>query len=76
MVKARVKLVTGENAAELRMRIYALCLDKLAKFKIPERVVPVNEMAYGERFKTRGCGGHARIRGGFSGTSPVGSNGT
>jgi acyl-CoA synthetase (AMP-forming)/AMP-acid ligase II len=51
VVKARVKLATGENVAEFRKRMHAFCRDKLPGFKIPQRVVLVDEMAYGERFK-------------------------
>jgi hypothetical protein len=31
--------------------MHAFCRDKLPGFKIPQRVVLVDEMAYGERFK-------------------------
>ncbi len=51
IVKARVKLVTGENAAEFRKRMHVFCRDKLPKFKIPQRVVLVDEKMYGDRFK-------------------------
>lgn len=51
VVKARVKLATGENVGEFRRRMHAFCRDKLPKFKIPQRVILADCMVYGERFK-------------------------
>jgi len=51
IVKARVKLDTGETASEFRKRMRKFCLDKLANYKIPQKVVLVSEQMHGERFK-------------------------
>lgn len=51
MVSARVKLSTDETAAEFRKRMHAFCRDKLARFKIPQKVALVDEAMYGERYK-------------------------
>jgi long-chain acyl-CoA synthetase len=51
IVKARVKLKTGESLADFRKRMRTFCKDKLPAFKIPQKVVLVNQQFYGERFK-------------------------
>lgn len=51
IVVARVKLNTGESVAEFRKRMWEYCRDKLARFKVPQKVVLVNEGLHGERFK-------------------------
>jgi acyl-coenzyme A synthetase/AMP-(fatty) acid ligase len=51
MVKAKVKLSTGETVSEFRKRMWTFCQDKLPKFKIPQKVVIVAEEMHGERFK-------------------------
>ena len=51
MVVARVKINTGESLSDFRKRLRAFCKDKLANYKIPQKVVLVDKMMYGERFK-------------------------
>jgi long-chain acyl-CoA synthetase len=51
MVVARVKLAGGEKTSEFRRRMYAYCGDKLPMFKIPQKVILVEEEMYGERYK-------------------------
>lgn len=51
IVKAKVKLNTGETVADFRKRMNAFCQDKLQKYKIPQKVVLVSEGMHGERFK-------------------------
>ena len=51
IVKARVKLKTNESLGDFRKRMRSFCKDKLPAFKIPQKVVLVNQESYGERFK-------------------------
>lgn len=51
MVVAKVKLRTGESIADFRKRMRVYCGDKLARFKIPQKVVLVTDSLHGERFK-------------------------
>ena len=51
IVKARMKLRTGETVSEFRKRMQIFCQDKLPKFKIPQKVVIVTDGMHGERFK-------------------------
>jgi long-chain acyl-CoA synthetase len=51
IVKARVKLRTDEALGDFRKRMRGFCKDKLPAFKIPQKVVLVNQEFYGERFK-------------------------
>jgi long-chain acyl-CoA synthetase len=51
IVKARVKLTTDEALGDFRKRMRSFCKDKLPPFKIPQKVVLVNQEFYGERFK-------------------------
>lgn len=51
IVKARVKVSTGESVSEFRKRLRAYCNGRLEAFKIPQKVVLVDEMMTGARFK-------------------------
>jgi len=51
IVVARVKLRTAENLPEFRRRMREFCAPKLARFKIPQKVVLVDQSLHGERFK-------------------------
>ena len=51
IVKARVKISTGETIAGFRKRLRAYCKGKLETYKIPQKVVLVDEMMTGARFK-------------------------
>jgi len=51
IVKAKVKLATGETLQEFRKRMRAYCQDKLPAFKIPQKLVLVRDAMHGERFK-------------------------
>jgi acyl-CoA synthetase (AMP-forming)/AMP-acid ligase II len=51
IVKARVKLRNPESPQEFRKRMHSFCAGKLARFKIPQKVVLVDTDFRGERFK-------------------------
>jgi len=51
MVKAAVKVNTGETTAEFRKRMQRYCRNKVSKFKIPQKIVIVNNSLHSERFK-------------------------
>jgi long-chain acyl-CoA synthetase len=51
IVKAQVKLSTGETVSEFRKRMREFCHNKLANYKIPQKIVLVSEGIHGERFK-------------------------
>ena len=51
IVKARVKISTGETIAGFRKRLRAYCKGKLETYKTPQKVVLVDEMMTGARFK-------------------------
>jgi long-chain acyl-CoA synthetase len=56
MVKAQVKLRSEETLNDFRRRMQMFCGDKLPTFKIPQKVILVNELMHGQRFKKmRGC---------------------
>lgn len=50
-MKARVKLSTEEDAASFKKRMRAFCKGKLEGFKVPQKIVLVDHMMTGERFK-------------------------
>jgi len=50
-VKARVKITTGETISEFRKRMRDFCREKMASYKIPQKVVIASEEMYGQRFK-------------------------
>lgn len=51
IVKARVKLSTDETIGEFRKRLRTFCKGKLETFKIPQKVILIDKMMTGERFK-------------------------
>jgi len=51
IVKAKVKLNSGETVAEFSKRMRTFCRGKLHSFKIPQKVVLVDGGMHGERFK-------------------------
>lgn len=51
IVKARVRIVTGESLGEFRTRMYRFCRGKLAKYKIPQKVEFASAGFHGGRFK-------------------------
>jgi long-chain acyl-CoA synthetase len=51
IVKAKVALHTGETLSAFWKRMQLFCQDKLARFKIPQKVIIVTEEIHGERFK-------------------------
>jgi len=51
IVKARVRVVTGESLGEFRTRMYRFCRGKLAKYKIPQKVEFASAGFHGGRFK-------------------------
>jgi len=51
MVVAQVKLRTNETAAEFKMRLRAFCKNKLASYKIPQKVSLLSATTLGDRYK-------------------------
>ena len=51
LVRAKVKLLQPESLPEFRRRMQAYCRDRLPAFKIPQKVVLVDNDLHGERFK-------------------------
>jgi len=51
IVKAKVKLNSDETVAQFSKRMRVFCRGKLHSFKIPQKVVLVDEGMHGERFK-------------------------
>jgi len=51
IVMARVRLSTAETLPEFRRRMRLFCRDRLPAFKIPQKVLLVDEALHGERFK-------------------------
>jgi len=51
MVTARAAITTGESLGEFRSRMWTFCKDKLTSYKIPQKVLLVDKLSYGERFK-------------------------
>ncbi len=51
IVKALVKLNTGETLEEFRKRMQLFCRPKLPDYKIPQKVVFASNELHGERFK-------------------------
>jgi acyl-CoA synthetase (AMP-forming)/AMP-acid ligase II len=51
LVRARVKLASPEPLPEFRKRLVQFCRGRLPAFKIPQKVVLVEESMHGERFK-------------------------
>ncbi len=51
IVKARVRVGTGETLAEFRQRMHRFCRDKLARYKIPQKVEFASADFHGGRFK-------------------------
>jgi acyl-CoA synthetase (AMP-forming)/AMP-acid ligase II len=51
MVVATIKLTTGESAADFRKRMRLFCRDKLAAFKVPQKVTLVADTIHNDRFK-------------------------
>lgn len=51
MVVARVKLEAAESLGDFRRRMRAFCRDKLAAYKVPQKVVLVDESLHSQRFK-------------------------
>lgn len=51
MVEARVRLSTSEDLPQFRQRMLVFCRDRLARFKVPQKVVLVENQLHSERFK-------------------------
>jgi acyl-coenzyme A synthetase/AMP-(fatty) acid ligase len=51
LVCARVRLAGNEPAAEFRARMRAFCSNRLAPYKIPQKVIVVDQALHSERFK-------------------------
>jgi long-chain acyl-CoA synthetase len=61
MVRASFNLLEGEDPAAFRRRVREFCAGKLAPYKIPAKIVIVEDQQYSERFKKmrRGTGSSA-----------------
>lgn len=53
IVVARVNLTTDETAPEFRRRMREFCRERLAPYKVPQKVVLETTPLYGERFKKK-----------------------
>lgn len=51
IVKATVRLSTGESTGEFRRRMREFCKDKLQPYQIPQKIEIVDAEMYSERFK-------------------------
>jgi hypothetical protein len=51
MVQASVKLNSDETLSDFRKRMRTFCKDKLASFKIPQKVILTDHAFHGGRFK-------------------------
>jgi long-chain acyl-CoA synthetase len=51
IVKAQIRVATAESPAEFRRRMHEFCRNKLPKYKIPARVVLVQEPLHSVRYK-------------------------
>lgn len=51
IVVAKINLSTAENLMQFRQRMREFCKDKLAKYKIPQKVILLDQPAYSQRFK-------------------------
>jgi acyl-CoA synthetase (AMP-forming)/AMP-acid ligase II len=51
IVRASIKLKTSEELSMLRKRMKEFCKDKLARYKVPQKVVIMEQLSHGERFK-------------------------
>ena len=51
IVKARVKLTSGETVSDFRKRMRDFCRNKIAPYKIPQKVVIASQEMHGQRFK-------------------------
>ncbi len=51
MVTARVRLTTDESVQQFRKRMHSFCRARLARFKVPQKVMLASEAIHGERFK-------------------------
>lgn len=51
IVVARVKVNTGETLSDFRKRMRSFCRDKLSNYKVPQKVILVDNAMYGERYK-------------------------
>lgn len=51
IVKATIKLIQPENMVDFRKKMIRFCKGKLETFAIPQKIVFVDKMPYGERFK-------------------------
>ena len=51
IVAARVTTTSDEDPQALRTRIRKFCLERLAPFKVPARVIPATDSGHSDRFK-------------------------
>jgi acyl-CoA synthetase (AMP-forming)/AMP-acid ligase II len=51
MVQARVRLSTEEDLAQFRQRMLTFCRERLTRYKVPQKVILVDNELYSERYK-------------------------
>ncbi len=51
MVEARVRLSSNEDLAQFRHRMLSFCRERLARFKVPQKVILVESQLHSERYK-------------------------
>jgi acyl-CoA synthetase (AMP-forming)/AMP-acid ligase II len=51
MVVARVKLKHPEDPRDFKKRLFSFCRERLPRFKIPQKILLVDEGMHGPRFK-------------------------
>jgi acyl-CoA synthetase (AMP-forming)/AMP-acid ligase II len=51
IVEARVRLSTDEDLAQFRQRMLTFCRDRLARYKVPQKVILVENQLHSERYK-------------------------
>ena len=51
MVVAQVKVRTNETASEFKKRLRSFCKDRLANYKIPQKITIISSATHGNRYK-------------------------
>ena len=51
IVQAEVKLSTDEDLTQFRQRMMTFCKERLARYKIPQKVILTEDSLHGERYK-------------------------
>jgi long-chain acyl-CoA synthetase len=62
MVVARIKLRPPESSSAFRKRMWEHCQTRLPRYKVPQKVIVVNESLAGARFKKMRCDAADELR--------------